>query len=179
MPRTKAPITPVRCTRPEELALTPCGRCNDRAIGPEDGSGYPCAVCDGGRFQPQAGNLGSTRSNPKGRPFLWNPGSHALWLERVGKPWERYTVTEFPADPIGGTPVRAFRFVKESTGECYDLQCFRGSLSCECRGFVSEGTRRANERAQATGGVVMEGSLGCSHSDFIRLALAAGLMEVR
>ncbi len=183
MPRTKAPVPLCSATAPESIPLRTCEWCHGSALEPDEDCGpIPCLACSGGGYSPVSGDLGPTHTYPT-RPFALNPGNRRLTVIRDNRT-ETYVYFEFTghADDFG--PIRAFEFQKLSDGERHDVQASRLDspegpwVTCDCRGFVSEGTRRANEKARGKG----EGtyaSLGCLHSDAVRLFLLAGLMEAK
>ena len=184
MPRTpKTPAPACVATTPDAIPLRVCEWCDGTTLeNDEDCGAIPCLSCSGGGYADVSGDLGATHSYPT-RPFTLNPGNRRLTVTRDNKV-ETYVYFEFIGHPDADGPIRAFEFEKLSDHERYDVQVSRLDseegpwVRCECKGFVSEGTRRANERARGKG----EGtyaSLGCLHSDAVRLFLPAGLMEAK
>lgn len=133
--------------------------------------GGDCPTCGSGRFDPIVFDLGPTRTYPKGRQSLWNPGRGELTVTR-GKKRTDYRIHEFVPDRSIGEPgSRAFACVKldrfGNAAETYHVEinsrpCWS---KCSCAGFLSESTRRGDDAAWENGGPVTYGSLGCLHVD--------------
>lgn len=174
MPRTACPAPVCVATRPDSIPLERCRHCAGRGFQPtEDATLAPCVACEGHGWQCMAGDLGATRTY-KTRPFLFNPGSGLLTVER-NKKVERYTLKEFA--PQMDFPARAFECVRETgvrSGEVYHLLASRGGITCDCAGRSYEATARANTRAYYEGGDQFA-SAGCVHADAVALLLRAGL----
>lgn len=144
------------------------------------GSGYfddhVCPVCAGGRFAPVAGDLGESRTH-KTRPFLWNPGTRTLYLWR-GKVQSHYRVREFVPDPVlGERPSRAWELVKDD-GAVYHVRTGGAWHACDCKGFESGVSAKANARAAAAGYRQVLG-FGCSHVDAVLHLLFCGLLDAK
>jgi hypothetical protein len=165
------------CLKPPTLQH--CGTCfgSGSNFG-ADGEEMTCGACDGGGYAIVQGDLGPTRSCPKGRPFMFNPGLRTLTVVRRNKS-EVYRLREYVPDQIENErPTRAWELEKESSGEKrYVLVAQPGWHKCTCEGFVSEASRHANERALAEGEGVRF-TAGCVHLDSVLHLLWSGMLDV-
>lgn len=181
MPRVSS--APTRATTPAEIPLRVCGVCDGQGFmdgWPRGEPPFLCLACEGGKFACVAGDLGPSRSQ-KTRAFLFNPGLRRLWLTKRDGHQERYDIREFMADPDEFGPCRGFQCLRLSEGILYHLSVGANDrVTCDCMGALSDSSAKANYRAAlANRPVVNAEGQGCSHGDFLDLAVKAGLMEVR
>jgi hypothetical protein len=145
-----------------------------------DATLVPCFQCDGGGYEPAAGDLGPTRSCPKGRPATYNPGTRTLSVRR-GRKVTAYTLSEVTPDLTPeDRPFRVFEFKKED-GERHHCRVGEGWRDCDCRGSVS-GSSARTERYEWYLPVSEHGpeydTAGCVHLDAILWILSADLWDV-
>ena len=117
-------------------------------------------------------DLGPSRTCPDGRPAAWHPDTGRLEVTR-GKVVTVYEVAEIGAEPEEGEAwCRGFAVDKLArNGRPIETHHVRvsslpGRTTCDCAGFLSEASRRANERAWATG-QPMYFTMGCVHADAV------------
>lgn len=143
--------------------LEPCGPCK--------GTGVPCVV----------GDLGGTRSHPKGRPFEYDPATREALVSRGRK------VTKYRLDPFAASWDRAGVAVRVTKFDALDQPCEvrdvwldrAGCHSCDCEGTSYASTERFDRLARFRGEGPVGRSLGCVHLDLVRLLHAAGWLDVR
>lgn len=162
-------------TQSSSPALALCDFCGGSRTEPGD-DGIPCLNCQGSGYAPVAGDLGPSRTHPKGRPFVYYPGVGKLRVSR-GKCGKDYTLVEFTPDIVpGDLPARAFE-CRNSDSTIYHILVNRGWMSCDCAGQTYAGSHKANQRAALRGDAVTE-THGCIHTDAVNLLLTLGLLDV-
>ena len=168
--------TPV-CLSAKQTLLEICDWCGGAGFEPdEEGASIDCGICDGGGYSPIVGQLSPTKTYKK-RSYHWNAGKRLLAIFRNNKRQD-YRVREYRPDALEEFPeARAFEFERLDTHACYYLLSTRAGLSCDCAGREWETSAKANARSYCAGGE-MHDTLGCIHSDWLKEALAFGMLDL-